>query len=713
MAVIGKIRQSSVILLVIVAVALLAFILGDFVRPQNKHLSEFIVIGKDKINYYDYLDQYNYYSDLLKKNGSENVEAEAGDYTFNEMVDSIIVNNQASPLGIMVTAEELRDLMAGEKPHPYAQRFFGGPEGNYNMQLAQGFLDNMDQYDSASVANYLYIEKLVEKETYRNKYLNLLAKSFYTPKVFAHKAQEENGMKALVQTAQISYSHELVSDDKIKVSEEDLKKWYEENLYRFPQDNELRNIEYVIFEIKPSERDLQEIETEVREKYAQFVESETPQLFVNTLIDSRFDSSFFKQNELPAHIDTLLFNAPIGTFVEPFIDGDYWIFAKLLATESRPDSLHVNFMFIANEGMQNAPRKKEEAKLLVDSAFLALINGQAFYDVANQFSDVKPDPQNDSLRVWLEDGSDQIFFDRSTAQEFFDTLSNFMPGIMTRYESELGTWIFILNHKTAIEKKIQVAMGKKLIEASTETFDNIESAANNFVNGLDAYEKFDKKVTESNLNKRSFERLTAMAYNIPGITGSAREIVRWAYDEQTEKGNVSNVFNLNNMFVVASLKDIYPKGHMALDQVRSFVESMVKRDKKAEILTKNINASLAKTKDIHQLATQYKSTIDTVNVSFSDRNFGHYGPEAGLIGKIFAQKANQSLKLFKGDMGMYLVNVMKIDIPSSLQVDKNQGNSAEMFNQQQSMMYQSKIQNSAMPALRKLYKIEDNRYKVF
>jgi uncharacterized protein YaiL (DUF2058 family) len=111
---------------------------------------------------------------------------------------------------------------------------------------------------------------------------------------------------------------------------------------------------------------------------------------------------------------------------------------------------------------------------------------------------------------------------------------------------------------------------------------------------------------------------------------------------------------------------------------------MVKRDKKAEILTKNINASLAKTKDIHQLATQYKSTIDTVNVSFSDRNFGHYGPEAGLIGKIFAQKANQSLKLFKGDMGMYLVNVMKIDIPSSLQVDKNQGNSAEMFNQQQS-----------------------------
>jgi peptidyl-prolyl cis-trans isomerase D len=171
-------------------------------------------------------------------------------------------------------------------------------------------------------------------------------------------------MKALVQTAQISYSHELVSDDKIKVSEEDLKKWHEENLYRFPQDNELRNIEYVIFEIKPSERDLQEIETEVREKYAQFVASETPQLFVNTLIDSRFDSSFFKQNELPAHIDTLLFNAPIGTFVEPFIDGDYWMFAKLLATETRPDSLHVNLCLLQMKGCKMLHAKKKRLNFL-------------------------------------------------------------------------------------------------------------------------------------------------------------------------------------------------------------------------------------------------------------------------------------------------------------------------------------------------------------
>ena len=322
----------------------------------------------------------------------------------------------------------------------------------------------------------------------------------------------------------------MVTDDKISFSEK-ISKWYEENLYRFPQDQELRNIEYVIFDIKASEEDKIEIEREFREKYELFKESEYPQSVINSMIDSRYDSSFFKRGELHPYIDSNLFNAPIGTFIEPFIDGDTWMFAKLLDMESRADSLYVNFLFIAKEGMQNAPRKEEQSKLIVDSAFMALINGQNFYEVATHFSDIKPDPQNDSLSIWLVDGSDQIFFDRSTAQTLFDTLHNFNPGIMTKYESTLGTWIFIINHRSAIEKKIQVAIGKKIIEASSETTDNIESAANNFANGTDTYDKFDKKTKELNLNKR-LRPINVMAL-IPELL-HVREIVR-GYDENIER----------------------------------------------------------------------------------------------------------------------------------------------------------------------------------
>ena len=123
MAVIGKIRKHSVLLLVVVAVALLAFILGDFIRPSNSGLKNFLKIGKYEISYFEYIEKYNYYSDLLRQNEAENIEYEANNYTFNEMVDSLILSKQTIPLGISVTPEELRDLMAGPNPHEYARRF--------------------------------------------------------------------------------------------------------------------------------------------------------------------------------------------------------------------------------------------------------------------------------------------------------------------------------------------------------------------------------------------------------------------------------------------------------------------------------------------------------------------------------------------------------------------------------------------------------------
>ena len=713
MAVIGRIRKHSVLLLIIVAVALLAFILGDFVRKRNSGAKDFIKVGSDEISYYEYLDKYNYYSDLLKKQNAENVESQASSYTYNEMVDSLILSKQTQALGISVTADELRDLMAGPNPHEYAKNFFRGQDGNYDMRLAQNFLANFEQVDSMYKSIYLNLESYVEKETLQKKYLNLLSKAYYTPKAFARKTQEENQMRANLYVTHIPYSNELVADNKIKFTEEDVQKWYEDNLYRFPQDEELRNIDYVIFDVKPSSQDLLDIEKEVREKYEIFKTSETPHLFINTMVDAHYDSSFVKRKVLSPHIDSLLFNAPVGSFVEPFIEGDNWMFAKLLATETRPDSVHISYMFISKEGVQNAPRKEEESKKLVDSAFMDLMKGKNFYEVATKFSDVKPDPRNDSLRMWLMDGSNQSINELyTTIQELFDTTCTLMPGMMMQYKNKIGTWILIVNQRTAVEKKIQVALGKKIIEASIETIDNIESAANNFANGIESYDAFDKKVKDLNLNKRNFDRLTAMAYNIPGATSNAREIVRWAFDENTDKGSISPVFNLQNMFVVVTLKSIYPKGHMDLEQVRTFAETMVKRDKKAEKLTAMLKGNLAKSKDLYQIATQYKSNVDTVSVAFSDRNFGHYGPESGLIGKIFAQNKLNEVLLLKGDMGMYVIKIFAVTSPSSLKVNEQDAKSVEMYQQQQSMMYQNQVQNS-MQKLRKLYKIKDYRYKMF
>lgn len=711
MAVIGRIRKHSVILLVIVAVALLAFIVGDLKKPDNKTMSSFIKVGKTKISYIEFEEKYSHYHDLVRQqnNGatlSHEDEYQLRDQVYSEIVDSITLYSQMNALGIMVTNDEVRDLVAGENPNMYARRFFSDASGNYSSQLAQSFLDNMSQYDSSVVKAYLDLERYIEKEAANNKYNSLLSKAAYTPKAFVNMGLDEEDLQADLRMVQVSYSHSMVSDDKVNVTEKELKQWYEDNKYRFEQDEEWRNLEYVMFPIEPSAGDLATIEKDFRAQYAEFQQSEDPRNFVTRMVDSRYDSTYFKKGELPASLDSIMFTLPVGTFVEPFIEADYWCFAKLLNKKERPDSLNISFIFVSKQGLQNAPRREAESRKIVDSAYSELMSGYSFYDVATRRSDMSPAQQPDSGRVWIVDGGME--------QQFFDTLYRLSAGSLVKIEYPMGTYIFLVNAKTAVTPKVQIAMGRKQISASSETIDNIESAANNFVNGTITYADFDRKVTTEKLNRRSFERATPTCYSVPGLdASSSREVVRWAYDDKTEKGDVSKVFSLENMFLVASLKDIYPAGYAPFDMVKPYAETMAKRDKKAEILKKSIDETMAKTSDLAQIASKYGVTVDTVSVRFADRNLGHYGAEAAVIGQLFGTASVNKPLVGKGEMGMYILCPTRFSQPQAMSADNNRAERMKANAERQQMMYQNQMQQGLTTALRKMYKISDYRARVF
>ncbi len=707
MAVIGRIRKHSVILLTIVALALLAFIVGDLKKPSNKAYSNFISVGKTKISYPEYEDKYDHYCDLVKRqNGgaalSHAEEYQLRDQIFNEIVDSVTLYSQMNALGITVTSDELRDLVAGENPNMYARRFFSDANGNYSSQLAQSFLDNMSQYDSNIVSAYMDLERYIERDAEQNKYFNLLSKGAYTPKAFAAMRVAEESTLANVRLVQVPYSHPSVSDDKISVSDKELQKWYDENKYRFEQDEEWRNVEYVMFPIEPSAEDLASIEKEVREQYEEFVRSDDPRNFVSRMVDSRYDSTYYKRGELPAGLDSAVFGVSVGTFVEPFVDADYWYFAKLLNAKSRPDSLNINFIFVSKTGLQNAPRKEAESRKIVDSAFSELMSGADFYDVALRRSDMSPAQQPDSGRVWIIDGGME--------QMFFDTLYRHKAGSIVKVEYPAGTYIFRVNEISAFAPKVQVAVGRKQISASSETIDNIESAANNFMNGTTTYEQFDKKVIAEKLNRRSFERVSAVSYNVPGLDpSSSRELVRWLYHKDTKKGDVSKVFSFDGMFVVASLKDIYPKGYASLDLVRTYAETMVRRDKKAEMLTKEVEPLMKS--GLSKIAATYQTSVDTVVLRFADRNLGHYGAEAGVIGRVFGLGQSNTPRLYKGEMGMYVVVTDKLS-PAGV-VAADQAEQVQAYVQQEEMGFMNRLQQSLTASLRKMFKVSDNRSQMF
>ncbi len=707
MAVIGRIRKHSVILLVVVAGALLAFIIGDISkRPRNDGYSDFIKVDNNRVSYRTFDDKFTHYQELLKQqnNGqslTREEEYQLREQVYNEMVDSITLFMQMNALGITVTADELRDLVAGERPNMYARRFFSDANGNYSSQLAQGFLDNMAQYDTTIVKAYLDLERFIERDALQNKYFNLLLKGSYLPKSFSAMKLDEESMSADVQLVQVPYSHPSVADDKVTVTDKEIKQWYENNKYRFKQPEEFRSLEYVIFPIEPSSEDLARIEEDVRTQFEEFKESEHPQAFVSRMVDSRYDSTYFKQGDLRPVIDTNLFNAPVGSYLEPVIDEDYWVFAKLLNRKMRPDSINVSVIVVYNYGTQNAQRKEALSKRIADSAFNEVKAGMDFYAVAERRSDAPLAQQPDSGRIWIADGSaDQILF---------DTLYTCAPGSVVKREFPAGTYIFRINAVTGFMPKIQVAVGRRQIEASTETIDNIESAANNFANGTSDYEQFDKKATDERLNKRSYDRATANTYNIPGIDASAsREMVRWAYDKKTKVGDVSKVFSFDGMFAVAVLKDIYPEGYAAFSMVKDYAETMAKRDKKAEMLTQSLQAEM-KSSSMGQIASKYESELDTLNVRMADRNIGHYGAEAAVIGELFGKGKVNETNLYKGEMGMYLVRATKFNYPASMQVNEHQVEQLAEIQERETARTQNNIQQTLAASLRKMYKVTDHR----
>ena len=716
MAAIGSIRKHSTILLVVVALALLSFLLGDLNKNNrsNKIYDKFISIGNENISYNMYMNKYEQYREMQKKDGRSlepNEDFQLGLQVYDELVDSIIFARQAGYLGISITPEELHDLVAGPNPHPMALQFFArGDLTNYNMAGVQHFIENLSDYaqsdDSVFVNYYLTVlEPMIEREAFKSKYLNLLSGAYYLPKAFAQKISDEAHLRADLEVIQIPYSSELVSDDKISFTEEEVKKCYEENKYRYKQEDEFRNVEYVIFNIEPTEEDLKNIEDNVAHMFEEFTQAERADYFVNRLVDSRFDSTYYKRGMLEPAIDTLLFDAKEGTFIAPYIDRDYWVFAKLLSAQMRPDSINISSLVIANYGMQDNPRKKTESEKIVDSAYMMAKSGVDFYQVAQQYSDLPVSEDLEQFNEWIEDGSN--------IQIFYDSLYKLPIGSIVKYELPNITYIFRLNEKTAAERKIQVAIGRKQILASSETVGNLESAANNFVNGTDTYQKFVDAVTANNLNKRSNDRVMKMNYSLPGIREGGREIIRWIFDENTKKGTVSNVFYLEDMYVVVVLKDIYPEGYTSLDNemVKNQIEAMVKRDKRAEILEEVFKKQIAHNKTLQAISEYNDIALNTLTVSFADRNFGYYGPEPKMIGKIFGKASVGQIEIWKGDMGVYAIKINKFDMPSPETTPANDDN-LSMIAQQYKMVYQNRITSGGTQILRKMYKIKDNRDKV-
>ena len=656
MAIIGTIRKHSWVAVLIVGVAILAFILGDLTKNRGGIPDMGKVNGATLTNqrFNELVNEMenNYKAQYQVAQVPADAEMQIRDQVWQNFVDETLMEEQTTKLGLQVTPAEMSDMYTGQFIHPYLRQMFTNPQtGQYDMRQVNYWVENFDQLDTAQRMQWLEVEKYVRRDREQQKYSNLIGMAFYMPKAIAAKVAEYGATTANVKVAALPF--QSVSDEEVTLTDADYKAYYDEHKADFRVREELRDVEFITFPINPTQQDLADIQADVMKVWGEFQTTADDEIafFVNAESDRAYDSTYVRASTFPAPFDQLVENAAAGSFIEPQITAGEWVMAKVLGTAMRPDSLRASVVYILNsKAGGNITRTDEQAKVLADSVLnLIKTNKITFEEAVDQYSD---DPQKAETKGdmnWQLDGGYGFLNEQLVSNPVGSSF-------LFEHPQGVGYFVVKVTDKTPAAKKYRVAMITRAIIPSAATNRAVYAEASQFAGQNRTISAFEAAAQQGNLQVRS-ARLNMMASQMPGVS-NARSIVQWVYNEDTKIGNVADqVFECDNMFVVVALKDVFKTGYATLDQVRTMIEQPVRIEKKAELLMARADEALKAGKDIASVATKLNVAIDTIDsVSFTDYYLGRFGMEP-KVQSVIAVTESGIAGPVKGANGVYVVNV--------------------------------------------------------
>jgi peptidyl-prolyl cis-trans isomerase D len=647
MAVLSKIRNRSGLLIAIIAFALFAFVIGDLFQSGSfGQPSRYVgsVNGEDVA-----FEEFRIKVANAEKSGQGVTSVQAANQVWNQEISIALLTKEFEKLGLRVGEKHIVEVFKAD-PNIGQNPMFLNAVGKFDII-------KFKDYFKANPEGIQFLkerEKDAELNAKYQIYNSLVKGGLYTTNAEGKLKYEADTDKVTFDFVNVPYSS--VKDSDIKITDEEINAYVKTKEKRFKSE-ETREIEYVLIDEKPSTSDEAEIkgkvdalllpsvrynkETGKNDTIQGFRTATNIAEFVNANSDIPFDSTYIAKQDLPAEHADKLFALATGEIYGPYMFNNYYCISKGLGRKAGAKS-KASHILISWEGTQ-VPNKKEKRTKEQAQAKATELLAQAQANPGNFFMLAMTNSDDSSAQ---QGGDLGYFAPGQMVKPFNDFVFNNPIGKIGLVETEFGYHIINVTDK---QDAIKMATIAQKIAPSEQTNNKTYEQATKFE--MEAATKdFTALAKQMKLTVAPSAKLKPMDESF-GTIQNQRQIVKWAFADDTNTNDVKRFEIPNVGHVIAKLKKVTPKGLMSAEEARPMVENILKNKKKAEKIKAKLNGTF-----LASLASANKVTVmNALDLTLGNPALPGAGFEPKVVGTAFASKAGQISKPIEGNSGVYVV----------------------------------------------------------
>lgn len=712
MAIISRIRKRAGLLVGIIAVALFSFVLGDMFFSGQSLFSDDQNAGEiagKSIGLIPYDNEVQRIAEIVKERNrqaalDERTMSSIRNEVWTNLVTDMALMPQFQSAGIMVSNAEMKDLMIGEDPHARVVEYFSDPNsgklidyfrdpitGKLKGSSVKTYVDSLPPQERQS---WIKFEEILRKKRTEEKYMNLIKKGLFVTTSQAKAEYDQVNRTVSFKYAMKPYTS--ISDSAVKVDEQDLLKYYNANSYKFKQEAS-RKLEYVIFDIKPSQEDYNAVKSQVDKLAAEWSTLKSlkdDSMFVVAEAESRFfDTTHYGKGNLAPQIDSIAHAAEEGTILPAYMENNSYKLCKVLDHMMTPDSVKARHILIKATAGDSVGLAK--AKSRIDSIKSVIQKKKNFEEMAKKFSEDNGSRDTGGVLGWFTLGK--------MVPEFQSACFYGKKGEMPVVKTTFGYHLIEIQDQSPLTIKTSVATVDLPVEPGTKTRQMVYNQATEFLNKCHQSESFAKAAEASQLIPRLADPLKETDEEIAGLE-NARDLIRWAFT--SEKGAITNEpYAYTNKYVIAVVSEVREKGIAPMEQKKDEVQAGAIKMKKAEMIIEEMKKANAKV--IEDYASKMNLQIVTgEGAAFASYSIPNIGRELNVYGPLFTLKSGQLSNPIIGETGVYVVKVEKItEAPATADYSASRTQAANNY------MY--RVDGESIEALKKKADIKDFRAKFY